>query len=225
MPKKVDHKLRREAFMAAAYRAIKKKGLGGATMRAIAKEAGFTTGALVHYVNSIDTLLVEASDYSARDVRIRMEAMEQLPDKLEALRQVLYQALCTDEDKRGNWNFFLGFWERSVHHAAVRRVTHLRYKEWLKRCARLIENAVEAGDLAKDLDIERAARACVAMIDGIAIQVLRTGSPIPASEQRAMIDDWITLWLRPKRALIPVTNTVPSNKRARSRALPSQGAD
>ena len=152
MPKKVDHKLRREEFLAAAYRTIKKKGIGGATVRAIAKEAGFTTGALVHYVDSIDDLLVQASEYAARDVRARMEEAENLPDKLEALRQVLYLALCTDEDKRGNWNFFLGFWERSVHNAAVRRVTHARYAEWLKRTGRLMRNAQRAGDIPGDVD-------------------------------------------------------------------------
>src|SRR5580698_10491173 len=129
MPKKVDHKLRREAFLAAAYRTIKKKGLEGMTVRAVAREAGFTTGALVHYVDSMDTLLVEASEYAARTVRADMELMEQLPDKLEALRQVLYLSLPADEDKRGHWNFWLGFWERSVRNAAVRRVTHLRYAE------------------------------------------------------------------------------------------------
>jgi AcrR family transcriptional regulator len=197
MPRRVDHKLRRDGFLAAAYRTIKKKGIAGATVRAIAQEAGFTTGALVHYVDSIDDLLVQASEYAARDVRARMEAAEQLPDKLEALRQVLYLALCTDEDKRGNWNFFLGFWERSVHNAAVRRVTHARYTEWLKRIAKLIRNAQKAGDLPQDIDLRQTSRACVALIDGIAIQALRSGSPISPREQRALIDAWIAIWLRP----------------------------
>lgn len=197
MPRKVDHTERREAFLAAAYRTIKKKGIAGATVRAVAKEAGFTTGALVHYVDSVDALLVQASEYAARDVRVRMEAAEQLPDKLEALRQVLYLALCTDDDKRGNWNFFLGFWERSVHNAAVRRLTHARYTEWLKRTGRLIRNARTAGDIAQDVDIRLAARACVALIDGIAIQMLRSGAPMPHRDQRALIDKWIDTWLRP----------------------------
>jgi AcrR family transcriptional regulator len=191
MPRKVDHTERREAFLAAAYRTIKRKGIAGATVRAVAKEAGFTTGALVHYVDSVDALLVQASEYAARDVRVRMEAAEQLPDKLEALRQVLYLALCTDEDKRGNWNFFLGFWERSIHSAAVRSVTHARYTEWLKRTGRLIRNAQVAGDIADDVDVRRASRACVALIDGIATQALRSGTPVSPRDQRALIDMWI----------------------------------
>src|SRR5881398_3574639 len=114
MPRKVDHTEGREAFLAAAYRTIKRTGIAGATVRAVAKEAGFTTGALVHYVDSKDKLLVQASEYAARDVRVEMESAEALPDKIEALRQVVYLALPSDEEKRGNWNFWLGFWERST---------------------------------------------------------------------------------------------------------------
>ncbi len=200
MPKKVDHKERREAFLAAAYRTIKKHGIDGVTIRAVAREAGFTTGALVHYVSSKDKLLVQASEFTARAVRKEMEAAEALPDTLEALREVLYLALPSDEDKRGNWNFFLGFWERSIHNPAVRKVTHLRYVEWLKRTERLIAAAQKARRIASDVDIKRAARSIVALIDGIAIQTLRTGSTLPAKEQFALVDQWIELWLRPQGA-------------------------
>jgi len=201
MPKKVDHTERREAFLRAAYRIIKKDGFAGVTVRAVAKEAGFTTGALVHYVDSMDQLLVEASEYSAREVRDRMLAAEALEDPLISLREVLYLALPSDEDKRGNWNYFLGFWERSVYNAAVRKVTHVRYAEWLKRTARMIRRCKTAGDLPNDIDVAQAARACVAMIDGIAIQVLRSGQPLSPKEQRTLIDEWISTWLRPTRAI------------------------
>ncbi len=197
MPKKVDPSVRREAFLAAAYRMIKKHGISGVTARGVAAEAGFTTGALVHYVKSMDDLLVETSEYSARDVRAKMLEVEALTDPLAALRSVLYLALPSDPDKRGNWNFFLGFWERSVHNAAVRKVTHLRYEEWLKRCTRLIQRAKQAGCLAEDLDVPTAARALVALTDGIAIQVLRSGKPPTTQQQRLIIDRFIELWLRP----------------------------
>jgi AcrR family transcriptional regulator len=200
LPKKVDHKERREAFLAAAYRTIKKRGIDGVTIRAVAREAGFTTGALVHYVDSKDKLLVQASEFAARDVRDEMEAAEALPDKIEAMRQVLYLALPSDEEKRGNWNFWLGFWERSTHNAAVRRVTHLRYAEWLARTERLIEAAQSAGRIAADIDGHMAARSAVALVDGIATQALRSGTGMSAKDQRGLIDAWIANWLTPTPA-------------------------
>jgi AcrR family transcriptional regulator len=203
VPRKVDHTERREAFLEAANRVIKRHGLAGVTTRAVAKEAGFTTGALVHYVSSIDHLLVEASEYSARDVRKRMVHAEALSDPIQALREVLYLALPSDEDKRGNWNYFLGFWERSVHNPAVRRVTHVRYDEWLRRTARLIRRAKTSGRVSRELDVILASRACVALVDGIAIQVLRAGTMLPVAQQRRLIDAWIENWLRPQHSKEP----------------------
>ena len=183
--------------MAAAYSMIKKHGISGVTARAVAAEAGFTTGALVHYVKSMDDLLVEASEYAARDVRADMLAIEELPDPIEALRGVLHLALPSDADKRGNWNFFLGFWERSVHNAAVRKITHLRYEEWIKRVSRLIRRAMEEEIVNPEIDVLIAARAAVALIDGIAIQALRSGRPPTTQQQRQMVDIWIQSWLPP----------------------------
>jgi len=195
MPKKVDRTVRREAFLAAAYRMIKKHGISGVTARAVAAEAGFTTGALVHYVKSMDELLVEASEFAARDVRANMLAVEEISDPLEALRGVLYLALASDAVKRGNWNFFLGFWERSVHNAAVRKVTHLRYEEWLKRLSGLIRRAKAEGKVDASVDVTLAARSAMALIDGIAIQVMRSGKPPSTQLQRELIDVWIKSWL------------------------------
>ena len=199
MPKKVDRQERQEAFLAAAYRMIKKHGLSGVTARAVAAEAGFTTGALVHYVSSMDELLVKASEYAARDVRAKMVEAEHISDPVESLRAVLYLALPSNADRRGNWNFFLGFWERSVYNAAVRELTHLRYEEWLGRATRLIRRVERAGRLAPDVNVVSAARAVIAMIDGLAIQVMRSGKPPSTRQQREIIDTFIAQWLRPVR--------------------------
>ncbi len=201
MPKKVNHSERRDEFLRAAYRIIKRDGFAGVTVRAVAKEAGFTTGALVHYVDSMDQLLVDASEYAARDVRARMLEMEALPDSLTSMREVLYLALPSDEDKRGNWNYWLGFWERSVHNAAVREVTHVRYTEWLKRTARMIRRAQKAGDIAADVDVRLASRACIALIDGIATMTLRSGASLSPKQQRELVDEWMIAWLRPTRVI------------------------
>ena len=62
MVRRTDHNERREAFAAATLRVIMRAGVGGLTVRAVAKEAGFTTGALTHYFRSKDQVLIEASE-------------------------------------------------------------------------------------------------------------------------------------------------------------------
>ena len=195
MPKKVDHSARREEFLQAAYRVIKRDGFAGVTVRAVAKEAGFTTGALVHYVDSMDQLLVEASEYAARDVREKMLEVEALPDSLISMREVLYLALPSDADMQRAealsplatlplWSWVAG-----------------RYTEWLKRTARMIRRAQTAGDIADDVNVALASRSCVALIDGIATMTLRSGKPLTPKQQRELIDAWMIAWLRPTRAI------------------------
>lgn len=199
MPKKVDHEARREAFLEAAGRLVLQNGLAGLTVRAVAREAGFTTGALVHYVNSVDDLLIDAFDYAGRGVRARMTQAEAHPDPLVSLREVFYLALPNGEAQLGNWTYWLGFWERSAHNPALRKITHFRYARWLKRAERLIRRARLGGALASDMDIARAARSAVALLDGIAAQVLCSGNPPSQKQQRALIDDWIRFRLPPAK--------------------------
>ncbi len=197
MPRKVDHAARREAFLEAAGRCIRRDGFAGLTVRAVAREAGFTTGALVHYVESIDALLADAFEFAGRRTRARMLEAEANPDALTALRDVLYIVLPSGEDQLGSWTYWLGFWERSAQNATARRITHARYATWLKRIAKLIRRAKTAGAIAPDVDVAAAARSAVALIDGLAAQVLRSGRPPSVREQRALVDDWIEFWLRP----------------------------
>jgi hypothetical protein len=64
----------------------------------------------------------------------------------------------------------------------------------------MIRRAKAAGDIADDVDVTTAARAGVALIDGIAAQTIRSGRSLSASEQRKLVDEWIRLWLKPTRA-------------------------
>ncbi|NJN52912.1 MAG: TetR/AcrR family transcriptional regulator [Gammaproteobacteria bacterium] len=63
MPKIVDHDARRRDFIAAAYATIMEQGLANTNLRAVAKKAGYTTGALVHYFADKEELIREALDY------------------------------------------------------------------------------------------------------------------------------------------------------------------
>jgi len=196
MPKKVDHKARREDFVAAAYRVIQSKGLARATVREVAKEAGFTTGALVHYVKSKDELLLAAAEYSGKIVRKRMMTPERTAPGIKALREVMYLALPLDADSRGNWNVWLGFWERSTQNAAVRTMMQARYTEWNNRLVRIIEAGQEVGELPKDVDAQRAAQGAVALVDGIGVQVTLAGRKVTARHQQRLVNDWISSTFR-----------------------------
>lgn len=191
MARAVDHSERREIFAAAALRVIMREGMAGLTVRAVAAEAGFTTGALTHYFHSKDQLLIEASELSARLVRDRMERAARTPSALEAIRKVVALALPLTAEIRGYWRIWLGYWERCSYDDEVSRVMGLRYEEWRGRLEVLIRRAQADGQVAGDVDAREAAEALVALVDGIGVQVVLGVSRISAARQRALFDAWL----------------------------------
>lgn len=191
MARTVDHAQRREIFAAAALRVIMRDGMAGLTVRAVAAEAGFTTGALTHYFHSKDQLLIEASELSARLVRERMERAERTVPALEAVRKVVAFALPLTAEARGYWRIWLGYWERSSYDDDVSRIMRLRYEEWRGRLERLLRRAQAEGDVASAVDARESAEALIALVDGLGVQVVLGVSRISAARQRAMFDDWL----------------------------------
>lgn len=188
MPRVVDHKERRLAFAEAAFRVISRRGLARVTVREIAREAGFTTGALVHYFKSKDQVLIQASEYAGIMVRARMEQHEATRAGVDALKHVLYEALPMTPEMRGTWNVWLGFWDRATHNDEVRAITEVRYKEWTGRIAELVKAAQKTGELSAKVDPLRAAQSIVSLIDGIGVRVLLTGGEMSAKRQKGLVD-------------------------------------
>ena len=191
MAKAVDHDERREIFAEAALRVIMRGGIAALTVREVAREAGFTTGALTHYFHSKDQLLILASELSGRLVRDQMVRAEATLPVVEAIRRVVWLALPLNAQSRGYWRIWVGYWERSSYDDEVTRVMRLRYDEWRDRLAQLIARAQAAGEIPDHHDPKYAAQSLVALVDGIGVQVLLGVGRIPPARQKAMVDDWL----------------------------------
>jgi AcrR family transcriptional regulator len=199
MARVVDHAERREIFAAAALRVIMREGEAGLTVRSVATEAGFTTGALTHYFRSKDQLLIEASELSARLVREQMERAGRVAPAREAIRKVVALALPLTAERRGYWRIWLAYWERSSYDDDVARVMRLRYDEWRGRLETLLARAKAEGDLAGGVNPREAAESLIALVDGIGVQVVLGVSRISAARQRAMFDAWLATVAPPRR--------------------------
>ena len=72
MPKVVDHEERRTELAAAVWRLASRDGLEAVTVRRVAEEAGWSTGAVVHYFADKEDLLLFAFSTVADRVRTRL---------------------------------------------------------------------------------------------------------------------------------------------------------
>ncbi|CDO59501.1 Transcriptional regulator, TetR family [Candidatus Phaeomarinobacter ectocarpi] len=159
MPKQVDHNQRRSQLAEAAVVAIDTHGLDSVRLVDVAREAKLTTGAVVHYLNNKDDVLLAAFD----QVGLRnAERLEQTRGMDPVDRAMTY--LPHDEETAREWRVFLQFWGRGVSDPAFRE----RHRAGYEALAYSLRLELEAGGVS---DPQTVADAMIAGVDGIAVRV------------------------------------------------------
>ena len=190
MPKIVDHEARRAELAAAVWRLASRDGLDSLTMRRVAAEAGWSTGALAHYFDDKEELLVFAFQTVADRVGRRIvKAAEHTRDPLELVRTQLVEGLAIDSERRAEvrvWFAFLGLAETQPRLAKAGRDA---YRLWRERVAKTLAAAQRQGLVDEAVDPKRTAAALIALVDGIAIQATFDPRAVSAERQLELLDD------------------------------------
>jgi AcrR family transcriptional regulator len=114
VPKVVDHEQRRRELAEAVWRAIRRNGLEGASVRTVAKEAGWSPGALRHYFRTQSELLDFAIELAAERIRQRVDALKLADDPRRAVEQLLSELLPLDDERRAEAEVWLAFTARAL---------------------------------------------------------------------------------------------------------------
>ncbi|QMW24311.1 TetR/AcrR family transcriptional regulator [Sandaracinobacteroides saxicola] len=178
MPKRVDPDERRARIADAAIESIAADGLDGTKLARISRRAGVTTGALTHYFEDKDAVLLAALEAVCE--RLMAKAAE--VDARPAIEQ-LADALPVDEQSAKEWRVWIAFWGRAAFVPALARV----HRDYYRR----IEAALAAkigGENAADI-----AAAIMAAVDGIGSRATLEPELWPPARQRALL----TLMLKP----------------------------
>lgn len=182
MPKVVDAEQRRGELTDAASRVIARAGIEGATMREIAAEAGWTTGALTHYFADKHELLLATFEASLANRRARR------PDDtrtapLDRLRAALEGALPVDDDRRRHWLVTLACCTQAVADGALAAAQRDAYREFRDHVTRAVVDAgVTPHDAARSV-----AEQLISVADGVAVQALFDPWSWPAERQLAAV--------------------------------------
>ncbi len=182
MPKVVDVEERRAELAAAAAQLIARAGVGAATLRDVAAEAGWTTGALTHYFADKRELLLFtfrtslAGRHAARDAR-------PADDPRETLVQTLEGALPLDEERRRHWMVTIAFCAQAADDADLSAAQRDAYREFLRHVTALCSALPRVGGL----DAAEVAARLITDSNGIAVQALFDPESWPADRQRARL--------------------------------------
>jgi TetR/AcrR family transcriptional repressor of bet genes len=189
MPKVVDHEQRREELAAAVWRLASREGLDAVTIRGVAAEAGWSTGALHHYFADKEELLLFAFRIIADRVGRRVEAArETAREPVDLVRELLAIGLPLDParcDETRVWFAFLGL---ALSRPALARAQGAAYGQWRRLVASALEEAQVAGDLDATMDPHREAASLVALVDGLAVQAMFEPSGPSTERQLELLD-------------------------------------
>ena len=182
MPRVVNIEQRRAELTDATARLIAKSGIGAATMRDVAAEAGWTTGTLTHYFTGKRELLLHTFRTSLEHRRARRSTFT--GDPRAALHDSLEGALPLDDDRRRHWMVTIAFCAQAAGDPDLAAAQRDAYREFRARVASL----VIACDLAaSETDAVAIAERMIAIADGIAIQALFDPETWPPARQLAAL--------------------------------------
>jgi AcrR family transcriptional regulator len=171
MPKVVDHEQRRDELAAAVWRLASRDGLDAVTIRGVAAEAGWSTGALHHYFADKEELLLFAFRTIADRVGRRVAAVrESAEGPIELAHGLLAIGLPLDADRRDETRVWFAFLGLALTRPTLARAQRAAYAQWRRLVADALRDGQEQGEVDAGVDVEREAAGLVALVDGLAVQ-------------------------------------------------------
>jgi AcrR family transcriptional regulator len=169
MPKIVDHEERRRELALAVWRVIRDQGVERASVRTVAKEAGWSPGALRHYFTTQSELLAFAMRLVVERIEGRIAALERATDPRKAVEQVLHELLPLDDERRAENEVWLAFTARALVDPELRNLHSEVHDALHEACASSLATLTAAranpAAPATALQVER----LHALVDGLAV--------------------------------------------------------
>lgn len=183
MPIAVDHDQRRRDVVDIAIRLIIDKGLENVSVRAIAKEARYSTAVVSHYFHDKSELMLMC--YQTTLGRAG-ERVEEAIGAHMPVQEALERLLPLDTPGRDNWKIWFAFWGMAMADARFQQEQIMRGREAQALIARALDECANAPAAPADGREMQASR-LLAMLAGLATQATYDPAGWPAERQRAVL--------------------------------------
>lgn len=153
MPKRVDHKQKRNLIIEALIEVAARDGLASATFRKVAGHCGISVRQIQYYFRSRENLMMSALDYleklSHQAWRLSLESMENSISLRAYLETLIDRALPLDQDRLEFHLLWLSFAVQSVTDPALAQTA---FREGPERLERQVEDAFRAARRRGEID-------------------------------------------------------------------------
>ena len=180
MPRVVDHNERREEISEAAWRVIERDGPEAASMRGIAREAGYTTGVITHYFADKRELMAFAFGLMVNRSAARMVESGEKSGVAGALTEILP----LDRERRRETTVWLALMGASLTDPELAAELRQRYRQAREAVLPVFEKtfAEATGEEPEDITDE-----ILAVVDGITVDALTDPERYPPDRQLALL--------------------------------------
>ena len=158
---------------------IVRAGVAEVSIRSVAAEAGWSSGALRHYFATRAELLAAGCELVIEQVTARIAARPPGGDgagaatALGEVRAILLQTMPVDQDRLVESTIAFAFLALGLSDPALSQVQRLHFTSMYQLCLRLVRGLDDHGALtAPHPDLETLARRLHALVDGLTVHVL-----------------------------------------------------
>ena len=163
----VDPAERRHDLAEAVWRVVRREGLDGASVRAVAREAGLSMGSLRHYFGTQSELLVFAMRMVIDRIERRVAGLQTPGDPRRAAEMVLLELLPLDDERRAENEVWLAFTARALVDPALRALRDEGYDLLRNACLGWVRQLLAPARSPSDVDLET--DRLFALLDGLAV--------------------------------------------------------
>jgi AcrR family transcriptional regulator len=175
VPKRVDHEARRLAIADAIFAVIGSRGLEAVSLRDVAAQAGVSMGAVQHYFDSKEDMLLFAlghmRDRAAARMQAELAAVSE-PTARETIRAAARAMLPMGEQGRQEAIVAGAFFTVATVNHAYAGPLREGYQHLLAVSRQSLAAAARAGELAAGIDADREAAMLFFLIQGLVGPVL-----------------------------------------------------
>ncbi|GAA3338196.1 TetR family transcriptional regulator C-terminal domain-containing protein [Amorphoplanes nipponensis] len=164
MPKLVDHAARRRELAAAVWRVIARDGVAEVSIRAVAAESGWSSGALRHYFATRGELLAFACEQVTERATARIRDLDPPGPPRAQVRAVLLEVMPLDTERRIEASISFAFLALGLGDPALARVQRQQHAALYELCRSLAAQLGAGG--------EAVARRLHALVDGLSLQIM-----------------------------------------------------
>jgi len=173
----------------AAVRVIARDGLSGASLRAIAREIGYTTGVVMHYFRDKEELLVAAAEAVFGPFDEALTEAMRMADSFEGLRRICLIPLPVTRAAQVIPRIYLQVVANAETEPAFAEAFRTRYAAVREGIQTLLASGQRNGCFRSDFDPVAQCDVLCALVDGLALHAVSEPDRFPPGRLVALVTE------------------------------------